>query len=134
MAGVFSISFIRRRARSRAQRAESTWTACGLCDWGGLQVHSVGRCERRFRQAVEDSSMGTRMEMVGLQVGRRRKKEDRTTASLYGPTPYACRLASCTQGWLPSIPIPAHAPKRRGTSRRRYCRAACAVTHIFIYV
>jgi hypothetical protein len=46
--------------------------------WGGLQVHSRGWCERQFKQAVEDSSMGTRMCMVGLQVDSRRKKEDRT--------------------------------------------------------
>ena len=42
-------------------------------------------------------------------VGEGRKKIPPSRTFQYGPTPYACRLASCTQGWLPSIPNPGHA-------------------------
>ena len=47
--------------------------------WTTGALDGMARATEQGRQAVEDSSMGTRMEMVGLQVGRRRKKEDRTT-------------------------------------------------------
>lgn len=87
------------RGRVRRGRAESTWTAGGLCNGrAGLQVHSMGwREQQRTRQWAR---------VCAVQVTGRRKKEDSTG---YGPTPYACRLASCTQGWLPSIPNPDHA-------------------------
>ena len=56
--------------------------------WGGLQVHAMQRCEQQVRQAVEESSMGTRTRgIVGPQVSsRRRKKEDGTTQQLLRPT------------------------------------------------
>lgn len=44
---------------------------------GGLQVHSRGWCERQFRQAVEDSSMGTRMYGDGQAAGGQQEEERR---------------------------------------------------------
>lgn len=125
MAGVFSMSFIRRWARSRAQRAESTWTACGLCDGADYRCTRWDASNRAGRQAVEDSSMGTRVCAGHWKEEERRQEHCCTTPLLYGPTPNACRLASCTQGWLPSIPTPAHAQAPPDEGRRRYCRAAC---------
>ena len=69
--------------------------------------------------------MGTRVCAGHWKEEERRQEHCCTTALLYGPTPNACRLASCTQGWLPSIPTPAHAQAPPDEGRRRHCRAAC---------
>lgn len=81
MAGVFSMSFIRRWARSRAQRAESTWTACGLCDGADYRCTRRDASNRAGRQAVEDSSMGTRV-CAGHWKEEERRQEYSTAALL----------------------------------------------------
>ena len=132
MAGVFSISFIRRWARSRAQRAggeyvDSGWALRWMM-WAGLQVHSMGWREQQGRQAVEDSSMGTRMCSAGhwKEEERRQHRIGPHAICMSPSVMHAGMVAFDTESWP--------TPKRRRGSRRRCCRAACVTLQLSVAI